>query len=269
MKKTLCKARVYEYLLEGYAQTRIAKLLGVTRQRINSITKEFLKSGYIICINPKGNPKLYEATDKPLILKNIKRRGRNFRPFERVRVHNISYVFSVVVPPIEPVKWDSESCLNNGVSQHSLIYPFEEIGNVTFKRIVGKKKDRLIIWISDEIWMSKEQLSDYEKIILGYCQQCANWFMKRFRCRLEPVGLHQKPHFAILDTFEARVLDGYGNFSVGGSVWVDCSTGVPEWETDLVDYAVIRASMPEVIYRVMGENMILKKKIQKLINNKT
>lgn len=173
----------------------------------------------------------------------------------------------MVVPPLKPVKWDSESVLNNGVSQYSLRHPFEEIGTVTFKRILGKNMDKLIIWMpkSFSINMTKEQLPDYEKIIFSHCQQCANWFMKRYHCKLEPVGLHQKSHFAIVDTIDARVLNKYGNFSsASGSVWVDCSTGVPEWETDVVDYALIRMEMPEIIYKVMGENVELEKENKKL-----
>jgi len=264
LKKNNIKARVYEYLTESYAQTRIAKLLGVTRPRIHVITKELLENGYIRCINPKGNPKLYSATDKPYLLKNSSRRGCNNYHFNECRVHNCSYEFQVVVPPVRPVKWDSESKLRNGVSQHSLVHPFESIDGVTFKRIVGKNKDTLIVWLPDEIWMTNEQLPDYEKIIYSYCQQCANWFMKRYHCKLEPIGLHQKPHFAILETFEAKTLSKFGNFSVGGHVWVDCSTDAPEWETDVIDYAIIRMDMPEIIYKVMGENMELKKENKKL-----
>ena len=115
--------------------------------------------------------------------------------------------------------------------------------------------------------MTREQLKDYKSIILGYCQQCANWFMKRYYCILEPIGLHQKPHFAIVDTPEAHVLSRFGNFSVSGSVWVDCSTGIPEWETDFVDYAIIRADMPRIIYSVSAENIKLKDEIKRLKDN--
>lgn len=52
----------------------------------------------------------------------------------------------MLVPPVKPVKWDSESVLNNGVSQYILKHPFEEIGSVTFKRILGKNMDKLVIW---------------------------------------------------------------------------------------------------------------------------
>ncbi|MCD6468138.1 MAG: hypothetical protein J7L32_02350 [Thermoplasmata archaeon] len=258
MSKLVNKARVYEYLIEGYAQSRIATLLGVSRQRINAITKELVKGGYIKAVNPAGNPKIYTATDKPYILKDASRRGRENSFFERCRVHNISYAFRVVVPPRMPVKWDSESDLNNGVTQHSLVYPFKDLGNVTFKRIRGKKEDKLVVWLP-EIWLSREQLPDYERIIGGYCQQCANWFMKRYDCMLEPVGFHQKTHFAILNTMEARVLSKYGNFSVGAHVWVDCSTGTPEWETDMVEYALIRMALPELIYEMLGEKYWRKK----------
>ncbi len=168
----------------------------------------------------------------------------------------------MVIPPEKPIKEANKSNLNHGVIQYDLFWPFEIIGDVKFRFIVGKKREKLIIWMpkSFSINMTKEQLPNYEKIIFSHCQQCANWFMKRYNCRLEPVGLHQKPHFAIVDTIDARVLNKYGNFSsASGSVWVDCSTGVPEWETDVVDYALIRMNMPEIIYKVMGENVEWKK----------
>jgi len=251
LAKTIRKVRVYEYLIEGYAQSRIAKLLGVSRQRINTITKELIKGGYIKAVNPDGNPKIYEATDKPYVLKDGLRWGRENSPLERCRVHNVSYAFKVVIPPRTPVKWDSESELNNGVTQHSLFYPFEGLGKVTFKRIVGKKEDKLIVWLPS-IVLSREELPNYDKIIRSYCHGCANWFMKRYHCRLEPVGLYQKPHFAILDTIEAKVLSKYGNFSIGEHTWVDCSEGSPEWETDVLEYALIRMGLPEWIWKKHG-----------------
>lgn len=172
----------------------------------------------------------------------------------------------MVIPPEKPIKEANKSNLNHGVIQYDLFWPFEIIGDVRFRFIVGKNRGKLIIWMpkSFSINMTKEQLYNYENIIYSYCQQCANWFMKRYCCRLEPVGLHQKPHFSILDTIESRVLNDFGNFSSArGSIWVDCSTGVPEWETDKLEYAILKMEMPEIIYSVMDENMQLKN----IINN--
>lgn len=49
---------------KGYQYTaiKIAKFLGVSRETIRQKINEFLDKGLINCINPKGNPKLYEAT---------------------------------------------------------------------------------------------------------------------------------------------------------------------------------------------------------------
>ena len=62
--KSVDKVRVYEYLMEGLTQTRIARLLGVCRTRINVITKELLENGYVRCINTKENSKLHSSTDR-------------------------------------------------------------------------------------------------------------------------------------------------------------------------------------------------------------
>ena len=62
--KSVDKVRVYEYPIGGLTQTRIARLLGVCRTRINVITKELLENGYVRCINTKGNSKLHSSTDR-------------------------------------------------------------------------------------------------------------------------------------------------------------------------------------------------------------
>lgn len=128
----------------------------------------------------------------------------------------------------------------------------------------AKNTDKLFIYFPKEIWMDTNQLNNYKEIIYANCQQCANWFMKRFKCKLEPIGLYQEPHFAYVNTIEAKILSKFGNFNVGFSIWTDSSTGDPEWETDNVEYAILRAKLPEITYKVMGENINLKRETQRL-----
>ena len=114
---------------------------------------------------------------------------------------------------------------------------------VTFERIKSTKVDKLQVYLP-EFWLSGEELSRFEEYVYSYSMQCVNWFMKRYHCSVEPIGLVGKPHFAFPGDVDAVVISKYGLFSLGDHIWFDSSCGVPEWETDVLDYAVIRASRP-------------------------
>ena len=251
-------SKVYEYLTNGFSASLIAKKLGVSRQYISTIARKLENQGFVKCTNPNGNPKNYESTDKPFIQKSKLRRRRHINDVKTCRMHNISYKYSFVSIPKKNIDWGNSSPMKNNVIQYSLMDIIDGVGAVRFKRIKGKNNDILIVFIIDSVDLSVDQLPIYEDIVFSRCQFCANWFMKKYGCIVEPVGIYQRVHFAFLDTFEARELSKFGNFSVGGSCWVDCSTGVPEWETDKVEYALMYAQLPEILYKVMGENIVLR-----------
>lgn len=54
--------QVYIFLSAGFAQTRTADKLNVTRQTIHKTTQKLLRLGLIEPINPHGNPRFYKST---------------------------------------------------------------------------------------------------------------------------------------------------------------------------------------------------------------
>jgi len=242
------KAKIYNLLADGFTQARVAKILGISRQYVNKVTKELLEGGFLVCINPKGNPKLYKATGRPYIIKQGKkqcsvnqiRRGRPFDALELCRVHQIVCKANIIKQP-ENVPWDNE-WKNNGTSYFQMKVVLD-IGIVTFRRIKGKQSDQLVIWMPER-WLSKEEMQKYLPVLKGYAQRAANWFMKKYNCTLGLLELYQKPHFAFPEDPDIVHLAKTGNFS-HGNIWVDESEGSPEWETDDVELAIVKMELPK------------------------
>lgn len=238
------KDRIYNLLAEGFAQTRVAKILHVSRQYISRVASDLVNNGFLVCINPKGNPKFYRATTKPYFVgkKSVNqiRRGRPFDALQLCRVHQIACKANILEQP-NNVPWKHE-WQNNGTHYFQMKVVLD-IGIVTFRRIKGTDSDLLVIWMPER-WFSKEELQKYLPVLKGYAQKAANWFMKRYACTLGLLELYQKPHFAFPEDPDVVKLAGIGNFSVG-NVWVDESEGSPEWETDDATLAIVKMELPQ------------------------
>ena len=59
------KDRVYGLLVEGFSISKVAKLLGVSRQRISVIAKKLVDEGFLYSVG--SNPKLFKPTGKSLV----------------------------------------------------------------------------------------------------------------------------------------------------------------------------------------------------------
>lgn len=66
VKQKVSTQRIYDLAIEGMPASKIARLTGVSRQRVSIIIKQLEQDGYIRCIASKGNPKQYDATTKIL-----------------------------------------------------------------------------------------------------------------------------------------------------------------------------------------------------------
>jgi len=148
-------------------------------------------------------------------------------------------------PPKKKVNWD-QHWVNNGTTFCQLKQVFD-VGLVTIRLICGNgdngKHGKLVIWMPEK-YLSYEQLERQNKILEGYCQTVANWFMRTYGCQLGLPEKYQRPHFAF--PVDSKFIDDVKKFNLSSSrVWVDSSKGRREWETDDVKLAKVRMELPE------------------------
>ncbi|MDH7506269.1 MAG: hypothetical protein QHH15_00575 [Candidatus Thermoplasmatota archaeon] len=241
------KARVYRLLCYGYSQRKIAIITGVTRQRISQITAELVKEKYIYAPDPRAKPRLYKPTDTPLPLKDTDvkqiRPGRKDGLTEVCRAHSIAFVLPLERPPVIPVPW-SKTWVNKGTvyKQFSKIF---DIGKITFRLIQGKKSSQIVFFLPEK-YLTKSELKHYDRVIWRYINHVANWFQKKYACRLGLPRVYQKPEFAIPEDPEILFIGNRYNIHTEDS-WVDESEGTPEWETNDIEIAKAKIESGERI----------------------
>lgn len=239
------KVKVYRLLCHGYAQRKIAVISGVTRQRVNQLTKDLLAENYVYCVNPNGSPKLYKATDTPLQLERpLSRQIRGGRKDDLLgvcRAHSLAFVLPLERPPKLPINWLQEWS-NNGTRYFQMKRKFD-IGPVTIRLICGKNESKIVFWLPER-FLNKDEIKKYEKLANRYIDRVSNWFQKRYACRLGIPKQYQKPHFAFPE--DPEILHLTKKYDVEAMrAWVDNSQGVPEWETNEIDVARAKIEGPE------------------------
>jgi len=225
------------------------------------IIKELEAEGLIVCINPKGRPKFYEATKKPypinedkltkftnnnsVKLTNIScgnKEGKLKRldpPVQggskTVQIQRAQILFHVLVPPPANTKWDKQYQLRNGVKVYQYSHPFKNLGTVVFQRYKSEKTDKLLVTLP-RMLVSKEQIRDEKAVndfLIDFAMRAVAWFQKRFKCRLGLPEIATKPDFAVVveEPELAQALQKY-TFKVG-EVWADSSPpdNLPEIES--------------------------------------
>ncbi|MDD3492833.1 MAG: helix-turn-helix domain-containing protein [Candidatus Thermoplasmatota archaeon] len=232
---------MYRLLIEGVPQARVARIMGVSRQRVSQITRQLVEGGRIRCVNPRGKPKFYEATGRrPADVKAAP--SGTGQPL--CRVHLVACVASILEPPRRPVEWDREWTLPNG----NRYFSRKEVLSgqaVCFTRMVTRSADRLIIFMPER-WLTAEQLRDYKAHLEGYARSAAVWFAQRYDCQLGLLELYQKPHFAFRETNEIAAAAQLVGMT-WGEFWVDDSEGQREWETTELELAMAKAQAPKRI----------------------
>jgi len=264
---TMIKNDVYKLLCEGFTQSKIASLLHISRVYVSKITNKLIKENYVFCVNPKGNPKLYKPTDKPLPLckpsVNHFSGGLNTLPTGVCRVHNIAMSYLLFNGSKIPIKWDKEWTIRNArLFQLRQVF---DVGMVTIRLVVSKNKpDRIIIWMPER-YLSNEQLDDHIRILESYCQKVANWFMKTYHCQLGLPEPYSKMHFAFPEDPDFVHIAKKTNISKGDHTWVDDSDGHAEWETDDIRLAKIKIDMPNRVLQLENTVEKLAGSVEKLV----
>ncbi|RLE08956.1 hypothetical protein DRZ78_00070 [Candidatus Aerophobetes bacterium] len=247
------KERIYRLLIQHIRQAEIARLLGVSRQYVNQVTKELEEAGVIKCMNPGGKPKSYAATGRGYAY--VKQNKAGVAP-DLCRVHLVACRAMILRPPTEPIKWTKTWTLPNG-TQYFLRKELLDIGIVSFVRVKSASSDQLIIFMPEK-YMSPDELQDHETKLEAYTQRAANWFMKTYGCQLGLLELNQKPHFAFEESSEIAAIVKKLNLS-WPNFWIDDSGGHHDWETTDKKLAIARAEAPQRI-------LILEEKVAALEN---
>ena len=238
--------KIYKYLIEGYYPGQIAKHLKIDKGYVSKVIKQLEQGGYIQCINPDGKPKFYAATKKPFkatskLTKQTPDKLTRLRHRRNiVEVQKCSFKFKLLSEP-QIQKWDRVWSIR-GVKFFQYAHPFENFGNIIFRRAKGSSEDNLII-ILPRILIEKPHLKHVERILTDFAVKAGNWFQKRFKCRLGLPEMAQKPHFAvpIKEPSLIPVLQK-SSFKVRENIFADSSPPdlIPEFEStdfrDVVNY---------------------------------
>jgi DNA-binding Lrp family transcriptional regulator len=240
------ECRIYLYAAKGYAQSDIAKFLKVTPAFVCKVIKKLNELGYLkeiynkIIIDgieklKKTKPILYSPTDMvyPLNTKltNLTSGMLNNDLENEPRLNLICVQYTIIEPPTEPIP--GHSYCNNNTSYVDYKNEFE-CGKITF-RIINNAK--LVIWYPEKV-IDKRHLREITNKIYSEIQPYANWFQKRFHCRLGLPEIYQDYHIAFQekDPLIREYIEKYGILKiidVDGRVigWWDKSKGYNEFET--------------------------------------
>lgn len=189
--------RVYRLVLKGIRGSEISRKLGYDKGYISRVINRLVAGGYLVCINPQSRCKFYEATKKPYklddklkLFKTTPIKSQQLRHRRNVvKIQKSSFKSKVFSPPKEDVNWDKEYNMN-GVHVQQYTYPFENIGDVKFRRFIGKDEDSLLIILPSVLW--ERDAGDPEDYLLETAGRCGSWFMKRFKAGLEDLQVCQK-----------------------------------------------------------------------------
>lgn len=233
MKK---KDKIYHYIIQKYAPSKIAKLLKCSKPYVSKIIKQLINEGYIVEVFKKDGsctkPKIYDKTSKsyPSKLTDYSS-GINIRPIEQPRLNLIALKFSILDPPKKNIPGKHYTAGNTNFITYSKL--FVE-GRVTFKVI----SDKILVVFMPETIVSPEQIRHTKHALYDLALSYSNWFEKTFICKLGDGSLYQDYHIAIheSDPYLVEMSKKYGMLKVIDSkgnviAWWDFSKGPSEFET--------------------------------------
>jgi biotin operon repressor len=200
-KKKVDLTKIYDLTVVGQHASKIAKSLGASRAYVSRTIRRLEAGGYIVCINRKGKPKVYEPTKKtlnsdtliPLTPDAVKRSSLRL---EIVKIQKSSFKFNIVNKPLRE-KWDKEYqwSKNNGVMIKQYAHPFEH-GTIIFRRFISKNDDFLMV-ILPQMMLPENEIDSADDFLTQMAMMAGAWIQKRFKMRLGLPESVQKPHYAV------------------------------------------------------------------------
>jgi hypothetical protein len=220
----------------------------ITDGYLEEVDEIFTLNGFVH--KRKTKPILYSATDKiypvddKLTNSTSRTQGCYNNDTEDPRLNLICVIYPIIEIPAEAVP--GHSWVNNNTVYVTHKERFE-CGEVTFRLI---NNQQLVIWKPEKV-IDKRHIRNCTDKIYSQMQEYANWFQKRFRCKLGLPEIYQDYHLAfqendpvLRDYVEKhgiiKVVDGEGRVIA----WWDQSKGHPEFETSDERIAEARVFAP-------------------------
>jgi len=212
--------KVYRLLIEGYCAVQISKKTKLSKGYISRIIKRLESGGYIQPINPNEKPRFYIATKKrftPIKFTTTipEKYNRLSHRLNMVEIQKSSFICNVMIPPTKGT-WDKEYEWHHGIIVQQYSHPFKNLGEIIFRRLHSKSKDRLMI-ILPRICVHKSEVFDVEELLNEYAVKACMWIKKRFDMPLSKPVICQKPHYAV-SAKEPEMIKAIdeGSFNING-----------------------------------------------------
>lgn len=248
---------IYNRLIGGQSQKKISMVLQKDKGQISRMVNRLIEGGYIICFNPQSRDKIYIATKKPFKADEVYKlpSSKSQRIHGRcniIQIQKSSFITRVLSPPKKVVKWDKE-WESNGVNHQLFSYPFSNVGEVKFQRIIGRNSDQVKIILPRLVWDKKD--SNPEKFLRETADRAGSWFMHRFKMELVGLRVCQRPDYAMMLT-DPKLIDmaQHGTYESNG-VMIDSSApdDLPEIESKSYDDIFLLSNVPDEIRNLKQE----------------
>ena len=209
---------------EGNHPAKVAKLLGISRQRLHYWLKKAVKAN-LFYKEKLGRITLYHLTDYG---KKFFTRCEGRVGFGEVRLHNVCFKFPVVSPPRVCVDWRRVSMRNwcrfigrvgcvtvERTTRHVLVYPRVRVDRDPYRAMLNAYEEALMV---------------------------ARYLEERFQMRLGVPEICRKPHFGFQDPYAYQIAKHTQVSSDIGKI--DQSEGQGEVEFFSPEHAAEYLAMP-------------------------
>jgi len=249
--KKISLLELYELLIgthkvsAGYKfhPAKISKILGVSRQYIVKLVNGWVKAGYIVCDNPRGNPKYYSATTKifdggkPLDANGYESTKLGHRPGFAAQKARYEIIIEREYTDFfkDKTRWMWGNCPCSKYMTHI----FDDIDAFEFRK-VGERTLQVIV---PPMLFKKQELTIARHTLFWIAYEALKWLAKEAKIRFDWTSLHlcQKPHIAspVKSAWAKQVARDY-SLSINGKM-LDSSAGKENWECEVFDEKLLNA----------------------------
>jgi hypothetical protein len=182
----------------------IARDLGVSRRTVHKHKNALLKGGYIVLINPGGNPQCFGPGPTPLPVEKEGPSGMVKQRDLEIKLHHIKVYFPVISKPkkdLDDYNWDkkwtgsfSDEHFKKSLGLDKLSGKYSKVKSITYHQ--GPNKSSLQINLDGV----EVPLKDFQQVYTqrwAKAQDIANSFSKQFQCRFGLPTEPEDPHAAL------------------------------------------------------------------------
>lgn len=247
------KDKIYRLAgLEGHSQTRIGKMLRISRQAVSRHIKNLVSDGYIRPITGGGTPHTYKITRKAYPRPSKRDHRGWLENVDRIRAHHTSRIFRIIQAPTKPLPWKWErSWKASGVMNYikrDLTIETQE-GPISVKSIrltSGPKRSSLTIYLDDDNLITSDQIRTHEDNATETALILAREIQIRSGMRLGLPEIMMETHYGLPappDIVDHAMSEGIRT----DKIYFDRSRGKSETETPDPDIAAIWTDLPDIL----------------------